>query len=149
MRPADAVETAECWALALESTDRRSLLARTRQGLPALRREQDDENRCARGAYRMAEADGGAARVTLFATGSEVAIAMAARDALQAEGVPTTVVSIPSWELFARQPAAYQSEVLAKHTVRVAVEAGSPFGWERFVRSEEHTSELQSLMRIS
>src|SRR3546814_16751613 len=81
----------------------------------------------------MAEADGGAARVTLFATGSEVAIAMAARDALQAEGVPTTVVSIPSWELFARQPAAYQSAVLAKHHVRVAVEAGSPFGWERFV----------------
>src|SRR3546814_52584 len=108
MRPADAVETAECWALALESTDRPSLLALTRQGLPALRREQDDENRCARGAYRMAEADGGAARVTLFATGSEVAIPMAARDALQAGGVPRSVASVPSWALFARQPAAYQ-----------------------------------------
>ncbi|MFN4089639.1 MAG: transketolase [Alphaproteobacteria bacterium] len=136
LRPADAVETAECWAIALESTDRPSLLALTRQGLPALRRTHHDENLCARGAYRMAEAEGGPARVTLFATGSEVAIAMAARETLQAEGVPTTVVSVPSWELFAEQPAGYRTEILAQGTVRVAVEAGVPLGWERFVGTE-------------
>ena len=136
LRPADAVETAECWALALESQDRPSLLALTRQALPLLRSDGDDENRCARGAYRMAEAEGGAAQVTLFATGSEVAIAMGAREKLQADGVPTSVVSVPSWELFAEQPEAYRTEILAKGTARVAVEAGSPFGWERFVGSE-------------
>ncbi len=136
MRPADAVETAECWALALQSADRPSLLALTRQGLPALRKTYEDENRCARGAYRMAEAEGGAAQVTLFATGSEVAIAMAAREALQADGIATTVVSVPCWKLFDMQPQGYRDEILAKGTTRIAVEAGSPFGWERFVGSD-------------
>ena len=134
-RPADAVETLECWALALQATDRASVLALTRQAVPPLRRENDDENRCARGAYVLRPADG-AAQATIFATGSEVGLAVDAREALQAAGVPTTVVSVPCWGLFENQPREYRRAILGQGTVRVAVEAGSPIGWERFVGTE-------------
>ncbi|MFQ5955789.1 MAG: transketolase C-terminal domain-containing protein, partial [Kiloniellales bacterium] len=131
-RPADAVETAECWLLALGRTQGPSVIALTRQGLPAVRTEHVSENLCARGAYELAAADG-AARVTLLATGSEVSIALAARDLLQAEGVPTRVLSMPCWELFEAQPADVRAAVLGQGTVRVAVEAAAPLGWERYV----------------
>ena len=130
-RPADAVETAECWALALARADGPSVLMLTRQGVPALRGEES-ENMCARGGYVLAPAEG-AARATLLATGSEVRIALAAREALAADGIPTSVVSMPCWELFAIQPLDYQNEVLGPGTVRVAVEAAVPFGWDRWV----------------
>ena len=130
-RPADAVETAECWALALESRDRPSALALTRQNLPAVRRQHTDENLCARGAYVLAEEPG--ASVTLLATGSEVSIALAARDMLAKQQVKARVVSMPCWALFEEQPGAYRDYVLGKDTARVAVEAACRFGWDRYL----------------
>jgi transketolase len=135
MRPADVVETAECWQIALESTHTPSILALSRQNLPQQRLAVEKENLCAKGAYELMPADG-AAKVTLFASGSEVAIAVDARARLQAEGIPTRVVSVPCFELFERQPAAYQKQVLGEGTARVAVEAGVRQGWERFVGTE-------------
>ena len=134
-RPADAVETVECWALALAESDRPSVLALTRQKVPAVRLEHSQENLCARGAYVLASAEG-AARVTLFASGSEVSVALEARAELQAEGIATRVVSIPCWELFEKQAKDYRAEILGEGTVRVAVEAAAALGWERFVGPE-------------
>jgi transketolase len=131
-RPCDAVETAECWALALQQKSSPSVLALTRQGVPPLRTEHTEENLCARGAYVIAEADG-ERRVTLLATGSEVAIAMAAREALQADDVGTAVVSMPCLELFERQDEAYRESVLGAATVRIAVEAAVRQGWDRYI----------------
>ena len=135
LRPADAVETAECWALALARRDGPSALALTRQGVSAVRREHTSENLCARGAYELAAAEG-PARVSLFASGSEVAVALEAKAMLDAEGAPCRVVSTPCWELFERQDEAYRARTLAADTVRVAVEAAVALGWERFVGLE-------------
>ncbi|OHC76472.1 MAG: transketolase [Rhodospirillales bacterium RIFCSPLOWO2_12_FULL_58_28] len=133
-RPADAVETAECWALALAAADTPSAMVLTRQGLPTLRAEHTDQNRCARGAYVLAEAEGGKRKVTLLATGSEVSLAMEARDRLQADGIPAAVVSMPCWELFDAQDAAYRSMVLGPSgAVRVGVEAAISLGWDRYL----------------
>jgi transketolase len=130
-RPADAVETAECWALALHRRDAPAILALTRQSLPLLRREAASENRSARGAYVLAEADG-ARQVTLLATGSEVSIAVAARDALARDGLRAAVVSMPCWELFEKSPKEYQDAVLGS-APRVAVEAAVRFGWDQWL----------------
>ena len=135
LRPADAVETAECWALALARGDGPSALALTRQGVPPARREHRDENLCARGAYELAAAKG-TARVSLFATGSEVGVALRAKAILDAEGAPCRVVSAPCWELFARQDDDYRAHIVAADTVRVAVEAAVALGWERFVGTD-------------
>jgi len=135
MRPADAVETAECWALALAKSDKPSILALTRQGLPTLRTDTDEDNRSARGAYVLREADGTAA-ITLLATGSEVSIAVEARDLLQAEGFGTRVVSMPCWELFEQQDTAYRKAVLGPKTAKVAVEAGVQLGWDRYIGAD-------------
>ncbi|MEN3974827.1 transketolase [Emcibacter sp. SYSU 3D8] len=132
MRPADAVETAECWQIALKSSHTPSILALSRQNLPQQRLTVESENLCAHGAYELLPADG-AAKVTLFASGSEVAIATEARTKLQAEGIPTRVVSVPSFELFERQSDVYRKQVLGEGTARVAVEAGVRQGWERFI----------------
>ena len=129
-RPADAMETAECWELALRRADGPSLLVLSRQPLPALRTDTA-ENRCARGGYVLAEADG-PRRATVLATGSEVAIAMAAREALAADGIKVAVVSLPCWELFASQDESYRAGVLGGRT-RVGVEAASGFGWDRWL----------------
>ncbi|MDH3738087.1 MAG: transketolase [Alphaproteobacteria bacterium] len=130
-RPADAVETAECWQLAIEAKSTPSVLALTRQGLPTVRTEHTDENLSARGAYVIADADGDR-QATILATGSEVEIALAARALLQADGIATAVVTLPCWELFDQQPAAYQAQVLGGSGVRVAVEAAASFGWSRY-----------------
>jgi transketolase len=130
-RPADPVETAECWALALQRRDGPSLLALTRQSLPLLRREPDAENRSARGAYVLAEADRDR-QVTLLATGSEVSVAIAAREALAKDGVRAAVVSMPCWEIFDKAPTEYQDAVLGS-APRVAVEAAVEFGWDRWL----------------
>ncbi len=132
-RPADAVETAECWALALMQKETPSVLALTRQGVPTVRTEHTDENLCAKGGYVLAEADGGARAVTLLATGSEISIALAARDKLQADGIRAAVVSMPCWELFDAQDDAYRASVLGDGTVRVAVEAAVAQGWEKYL----------------
>ncbi len=132
-RPADATETAECWALALQDRNTPSGLALSRQGLPALRTVYTDDNLCARGAYVLAETDNGEREVTIMATGSEVSIAMAARDILQSEGIGTAVVSMPCWELFEKQDATYKDEVLGPGTVAIGLEAAVGFGWDRYI----------------
>ena len=130
-RPADAVETAECWALALRSREAPSVLALTRQPVPLLRTEAGAENRSAKGAYVLAEAAGGR-HVTLLASGSEVAIAMEARALLAQQGVRAAVVSMPCWELFAAESEDYRRAVLGT-APRVGVEAAVRFGWERWL----------------
>ena len=136
-RPADAVETAECWELALANAERPSVLALTRQGVPCLRAGADGNgtgNACVRGGYVLREASGETPRVVLLATGSECAIADEARQTLEADGVPTRLVSLPCWALFDEQEPSYRDGVLGDaYTVRIAVEAASPFGWERYV----------------
>ncbi|SAL44622.1 transketolase [Caballeronia cordobensis] len=132
-RPADAVEAAECWMLAYEHKTGPSTMVFARQALPLVRRTHDDANRSARGGYVLAEAEGGKRRVTLIATGSEVAIALAAREQLQAAGVATAVVSMPCCELFDEQDADYRQSVLGAGTVRIAVEAAVRFGWDRYL----------------
>ena len=134
-RPADAMEAVECWQLALESTKTPSTLALTRQNLPAVRTEFVEENLCAQGAYELATANGDAA-VTIFASGSEVEIALAARKALEAHGHPTRVVSVPAFELFDKQSAAYQRAVIGDAPVKVAIEAGLRLGWDRFIGTD-------------
>ncbi len=134
-RPCDTVETAEAWELALTSARTPSVLALSRQGLPTLRTMHTTRNQLAQGAYVLAEADG-KRRALLMATGSEVEIAMAARDKLQAEGIGTRVVSFPCWELFEEQPESYRRKVLPAGPVRVAVEAGIRFGWDRWLYGE-------------
>ncbi len=134
-RPCDAVETAECWALALGSEKTPSGMVLTRQGVPTLRTEHTGENLSARGAYVLAEAEGGDRQATVLATGSEVAVAMAARDMLQSEGVPTAVVSMPCWELFDQQDESYRTQVLGPSTIRVAIEAAVRLGWDKYIRS--------------
>jgi len=131
LRPADAVETAECWQIALEATGSPSVLALTRQNVPTLRTEHTAENLSARGAYVLAEAEG-ERKATILATGSEVSLAMEARKALQAQGIGTAVVSMPSWELFERQDDAYKASVLG-NGVRVGVEAAIRLGWDRWL----------------
>jgi transketolase len=130
-RPADAVETLECWTIALQSEKTPSVLALSRQGVPAVRTEYSEDNKCAKGAYVLRAADG-PRKATIIATGTEVEIAMAARDQLQAEGVPTAVVSMPCWELFEQQSDAYKHDTLGDG-VRVAVEAGLQMGWDRYI----------------
>ena len=131
LRPADAVETAECWQIALESADAPSVLALSRQGLPTLRAEGAEENYCRYGAYILVPAQGHR-QVTLLASGSEVQVAVQAREMLAEEGISAAVVSMPSWDIFLDQPAHYRDEVLGTSALRVAIEAASGFGWERW-----------------
>lgn len=132
-RPADAVEVAEAWEIALERRDGPSLFALSKQPLPGLRRRAD-ENLSRRGAYVLAEAEGSRA-ATLLATGSEVSVAMAARDLLAARGVEVAVVSMPCWELFEAQDAGYRQAVLGD-APRIGVEAAMRFGWDRWIGPE-------------
>jgi transketolase len=158
-RPADATETAECWALALSTQNTPSVLALSRHNLPALRKGYTTDNLCARGGYIISppplEGEGrgggiasiassvktpphpnlppqGGREVTLIATGSEVSIAMEAQKLLEGKGIPARVVSLPCWELFDAQDASYRQSVLGKDTLKVAIEAASGFGWERY-----------------
>ncbi|MBK8175774.1 MAG: transketolase [Rhodospirillales bacterium] len=135
-RPADAIETFECWVIALTESDMPSCLVLTRQAVPAVRLEHESVNLCARGAYVLHEAVDGEREVTLFATGSEVHVAVEARARLQADGIPTAVVSMPCWELFDIQPEKYRREVLGPawpECVRGAVEAAISPGWDRYI----------------
>ncbi len=134
-RPADAVETAECWQTALHKAAAPSTLVLTRQNLRAVRTEHTAENLSGKGAYELAAADG-EAKVTVFASGSEVEIALDARDLLQKDGIGTRVVSVPCFELFEEQDKAYREKVLGKSPVKIAVEAGIRLGWDRFVGSD-------------
>jgi transketolase len=132
-RPADAVETAECWALALADKKSPSFLALTRQNLPTVRTAHTDENLCAKGAYELAGAPD--AKVTLLATGSEVELAFKARDLLAAQNIAARIVSMPCWELFEQQSATYREAVLGPGTVKVGIEAAMRLGWDRYLGS--------------
>lgn len=131
-RPCDAVETAECWALALEAKETPSVLSLTRQGLKQQRLDHTEENLCANGGYILHEASSGAPRVVLIATGSEVEIAAEARERLEAEGTPTRVVSMPSTELFDQQDSDYKASVLPSNALKASIEALTTYGWERY-----------------
>ncbi|MGS1094748.1 transketolase [Aquamicrobium terrae] len=135
-RPADATEAAECWQIALETEKTPSTLALTRQNLPALRTTYVEENLCRKGAYELAAAEGGEAAVTIFATGSEVEIALKARDLLQGHGHPTRVVSVPCLDIFEQQDEAYRKAIIGKAAVKVAVEAGIRQGWDAVIGSD-------------
>jgi transketolase len=137
LRPADAIETAECWAWALAHSEGPSILVLSRQGLPALRTDADGRNRSAEGAYVLAGDAEGKRDVTILATGSEVHVAVAAGEALARDGVKAAIVSMPSWELFEQQDPARRQSVLGE-APRIAVESASPFGWTRYVASEAH-----------
>ena len=131
-RPCDAIETAECWQIALQSKETPSVLALTRQGLAPTRTTHSAENFSAKGGYIAADADR-KRKATIIATGSEVEIALAAREALQADGIGTAVVSMPCQELFDAQDEAYRQSVLGPENIRVAVEAAVKLGWDRYI----------------
>ncbi|HLK23546.1 MAG TPA: transketolase [Caulobacteraceae bacterium] len=131
-RPADGIETAECWQAALAHRETPSLIALSRQKTAAVRRAAAERNLSAHGAYELAPSSG-AAQVTLFASGTEVAVAMAARELLHAERIGTRVVSTPCWELFEAQELSYRLETIGASPARIAVEAGVRQGWERFI----------------
>jgi transketolase len=130
LRPADAIETAECWELAIRNASGPSLLILSRQAVPALRHDANG-NKCARGAYVLAEAEG-KRTATLIATGTEVSLAMSARAALAKEGIQVAVVSVPSFEFFAKQDAGYQAEILGS-APRIGIEAAIGYGWDRWL----------------
>ncbi len=130
MRPADAMETAECWELALGRKDGPSALALTRQILPALRNDAD-QNRSAKGAYRLVSAVANR-KVVLLATGSEVQLAVEAAKVLEADGIGADVVSMPCWELFEEQDQTYQDSLIPADLLAVSIEAGTTFGWHKW-----------------
>jgi transketolase len=134
-RPCDTVETAECWQLALQSNDGPSVLALTRQNLPQQRLAFDAQNRCAAGGYELIAADGGAAAVSLFATGSEVAIAVEARKLLAERKISARIVSVPCFELLLALPEDRRAAIIGKAKVNVAVEAGIRQGWDAIIGS--------------
>ena len=134
MRPADGVETAECWDLALNNDRRPSLLAFSRQDVPTVRDIHTSENLSARGAYELAGDPN--AKVTFLATGTEVSMAMDARAKLAAEGIGARVVSMPCWKLFEEQSEDYRRKTLGPGTVKVAIEAAAREGWDRYIGSE-------------
>lgn len=135
-RPADTVEVAEAWELAFTSKKTPSVLCLSRQGLPLVRTEHKNKNMTAQGAYVLADAESGKRQAILMATGSEVSIAMDARAILEAEGIGTRVVSMPCWELFEDQDDKIRKRVLPGGPVRVAIEAGIRFGWDRWLFGE-------------
>jgi transketolase len=132
-RPGDPIETAECWEALLDAPRRAALIALSRQPMPLLRRESGPQNRSARGAYVLAEAEGGPRRLTLMSSGSELHLAAEARTILQGEGIPTAVVSMPCRLLFEEQDAAYKREVMGDTLARVAVEAAVDMSWDRYL----------------
>jgi len=131
-RPADAVETAECWQIALENDRGPTVLALTRQKIPTVRLELSAENLSERGAYILSPA-AREREATLVASGSEVSVALEAQKRLQADGIATAVISMPCWELFAQQSDHYRDEVLGPGSLRVAIEAAIPMGWEQWI----------------
>ena len=132
-RPGDPVETAECWELILDAPRRAALIALSRQPMPLLRKEAGAENKSAKGAYVLLEAEGGERKLTLIGTGSELHLAVEAREILQKDGIPTAVVSMPCRLIFEEQDAAYKKAVMGATHARVAVEAAVEMGWDRYI----------------
>lgn len=143
MRPADAVETAECWMEALKQ-DRPTVLCLSRQNLPVVRHTYVyGENLSALGAYKLRHGSQHIPKVAIISTGSEVSIALEVAQILEEHGIPTDVVSMPCWELFEDQPQTYREEILGLNTVKFAIEAASPMGWERYVKCSDHIFAIQ------
>jgi transketolase len=134
-RPCDPVETAEAWEIALNKKDGPSFLALTRQNLTPSRTTYTDKNLSAHGAYEIAGAEG-EAKVTFFASGSEVELAMQARELLKAGGIAARVVSMPCWSLFEKQDATYRDAVIGNAPVKIAIEAGVRLGWDRYIGAD-------------
>ena len=135
IRPCDANETAAAWRVAIERSEGPTMLVLTRQGLPVVERSEENEaDALARGAYVISPERGNSPQAILIATGSEVELAMEAKNALAADGIDARVVSMPSWELFREQPRSYRDSVLpAQVKARVAIEAGATMGWREWV----------------
>jgi transketolase len=133
-RPADAIETAECWQLALERVDGPTVLALTRQNLAPSRSSAGKNNACAQGAYEISPADG--ARATIFATGSEVELAINAQKLLRERNIAVRVVSVPSLELFLQQPESYRRAIIGTAPIKLAVEAAVRFGWDAVIGAD-------------
>jgi transketolase len=134
-RPADRTETAECWQLALENDNGPSVLALTRQNLPPARKTFVAENLSAQGAYELSPA-AGAAKVSIFASGSEVSLALEAQKLLADQGIAARVVSVPCLDLFLRQDAATRKKVIGAAPVKIAVEAAVRLGWDSVIGSD-------------
>jgi transketolase len=134
-RPCDAVETLECWQLALEARERPSVMALTRQNLPQLRRTLDERNKCVAGAYEISPAQG-KAQVSIFATGSEVSLGVEAQKLLAAQGVQARVVSVPCFELFLEQPDEARRTLIGDAPVKIGVEAAVRMGWDTIIGSD-------------
>jgi len=147
-RPADAVETAEAWEIALTTKDTPSVLSLTRQNLPTVRTEHKLSNMTAKGAYVLAEAEG-KRQAILIATGSEVSLAMEAKAKLEAEGIGTRVVSMPCMELFAAQEEAYRRKVLPAGPVRVGIEAAVRQGWDQWLLGERGQEKKAAFVGMS
>ncbi|MBX7495910.1 transketolase [Qipengyuania sp. 6B39] len=135
MRPADAVETAECWEIALRQKDRPTVLALSRQNLPQVRNAPDETDMSSKGAYRLKKS-GGKRQVVLVATGSEVEVALETANALEKQGIGVDVVSMVCTQLFDEQDSAYRADILPADALKVSIEAGTTFGWERYVGSD-------------
>ncbi|MEO1020289.1 MAG: transketolase, partial [Pseudomonadota bacterium] len=134
-RPADMIETAECWQIALENKTTPSVLALTRQSLPAVRTEAGTANACAMGAYELRTATGEVA-VSLFASGSEVSLAVEAAETLDARGIPTRVVSVPCFELFHAQSAGYRAQIIGDAPIKIGIEAAIRMGWDSIIGTD-------------
>ena len=134
-RPCDTVETLECWQLALEAKDRPSVLALTRQNLPQLRLSNDADNKCADGGYEISKADG-EAKVSIFASGSEVSLAVEAQKLLAARGIPTRVVSVPCMDLLLELPKTRKDAIIGNAPVKIGVEAAIRQGWDAIIGSD-------------
>ncbi len=143
MRPCDVIETAECWQIALEKRRTPSLLVLSRQGLPLVRNEQSDDNLTRKGAYVLAEAEG-ALKATIWATGSEVELALNARTQLQEEGIGTRVISAPCLELFDEQDEEYRKSLIDGSEVKLAVEAAVRFGWDKYIGNDGEFAGMNS-----
>jgi transketolase len=133
LRPADAVEAAECWDIAMTHHSGPVSLVFARQALPLVRQDHTPENLSRRGGYILKESASGARRITLLATGSEVLLALQARERLEDLGLGTAVVSLPSWELFNAQDSGYRHHVLGTHGIRIGIEAALRFGWDQYL----------------
>ena len=148
IRPCDTVETAEAWQTALTTRDRPTVIALSRQGVPTLRDSHTASNLTGRGAYILREAQA-PRRVILMATGTELSVADAARDLLEAQGIGTRVVSMPCWELFERQSEGYRRRVLPRGPVRVAIEAGVRHGWDKWLCGERGTERKSAFVGMT
>ncbi len=147
-RPADTIETAECWEIAIQSKDTPSVLALSRQSLPTLRTEYNKRNLAAYGGYILKDSKS-KRRVIILSSGSEVKIALEAQQELEGRGIGVRVVSIPCWELFEQQPEKYRRKVLPSGPIRVAVEAGVRFGWDKWLTNERGRSNKSIFVGMS